>query len=149
MVQGGSSDYAMLILEGEVTVSAERSRRCPIPILRAPSLVDQLGSLAELPLSATARAHARHRSALRTRRAGRSRATPSLLIDVGRMGERLRKFDGAISLYTKALDALEHHQFDPALPEELRNPIPDLADFGRTFGRIARQILFRRQRDKK
>ena len=63
------------------------------------------------------------------------------------MGERLRKFNGAISLYTKALDALEHHQFDPALPEELRNPIPDLADFGRTFGRMAEQIILRRQRD--
>ena len=75
MVQGGSSDYAMLILEGEVTVSAESARGAvPISILRAPSLVGELGSLAELPLSATARAHARHRSALRTRRAGRGRA---------------------------------------------------------------------------
>jgi serine phosphatase RsbU (regulator of sigma subunit) len=29
----------------------------------------------------------------------------------------------------------------------LRNPIPDLADFGQTFGRIAEQIILRRQRD--
>ena len=36
---------------------------------------------------------------------------------------------------------------DPALLEELRNPIPDLADFGRTFGRMAEQIILRRQRD--
>ncbi len=65
---------------------------------------------------------------------------PSLLIDViGRMGERMRKFNGAISLYTEALGALEHHELDPALLEELRNPIPDLADFGQTFGRMAEQ----------
>ena len=74
--------------------------------------------------------------------------TPSLLIDViGRMGDRLRKFNGAISLYTHALSAFERHEFDPALLDELRHPIPDLADFGLTFGRMAEQIILRRQRD--
>jgi phosphoserine phosphatase RsbU/P len=74
--------------------------------------------------------------------------TPSLLIDViARMGERLRKFNGAVSLYTEALGALEHHELDPALLEELRNPIPGLADFGQTFGRMAEQLILRRQRD--
>ena len=63
------------------------------------------------------------------------------------MGDRLRKFNGAIGLYTHALAALERHEFDPALLEELRNPIPDLADFGLTFGRMAEQIVLRRQRD--
>jgi serine phosphatase RsbU (regulator of sigma subunit) len=71
-----------------------------------------------------------------------------LLIDViARMGERLRKFNGAVSLYTEALGALEHHELDPALLEELRNPIPGLADFGQTFGRMAEQLILRRQRD--
>jgi phosphoserine phosphatase RsbU/P len=151
MVQGEPSDYAMLILEGEVTVSADSARGAiPISILKAPSLVGELGSLAQLRRSATARA----RTPVTALRFGRAalvevaRATPSLLIDViSRMGERMRKFNGAISLYTQALDALEHHEFDPALLEELRNPIPDLADFGRTFGRMAEQIILRRQRD--
>ena len=76
-----------------------------------------------------------------------ARTTPSLLIDViGRMGDRLRRFNDAIGLYTHALEALERHEFDPALLEELRNPLPDLADFGHTFGRMAEQILLRRQR---
>ena len=151
MVQGEPSDYAMLILEGEVTVSAHGARGAiPISILKAPSLVGELGSLAQLPRSASA--HARTPvTVLRFSRAALvevARATPSLLIDViGRMGDRLRKFNGAISLYTEALDALERHEFDPALLEELRNPIPDLADFGRTFGRMAEQIILRRQRD--
>jgi phosphoserine phosphatase RsbU/P len=34
-----------------------------------------------------------------------------------------------------------------ALLEELRNPIPGLADFGQTFGRMAEQLILRRQRD--
>ncbi len=151
MVQGEGSDYAMLILEGEVTVTADSARGAiPISTLHAPSLVGELGSLAQLPRSATARA----RTPVTALRFGRSalvevaRATPSLLIDViARMGERLRKFNGAVSLYTEALGALERHELDPALLEELRNPIPGLADFGLTFGRMAEQIILRRQRD--
>ena len=151
MVQGDPSDYAMLILEGEVTVTADSARGAiPISTLHAPSLVGELGALAQLPRSATARA-CTPVTALRFGRAALvevARATPSLLIDViGRMGERLRKFNGAISLYTEALGALEHHELDPALLEELRNPIPDLADFGQTFGRMAEQLILRRQRD--
>jgi sigma-B regulation protein RsbU (phosphoserine phosphatase) len=151
MVQGDASDFAMLILEGEVTVSAESARGAvPISTLHAPSLVGELGALAQLPRSASARA-CTPVTALRFGRAALvevARATPSLLIDViGRMGERMRKFNGTISLYTEALSALERHTFDPALLEELRNPIPDLADFGQTFGRMAEQIILRRQRD--
>jgi CRP-like cAMP-binding protein len=151
MIQGEPSDHAMLILAGEVTVSADSARGAiSISTLRAPSLVGELGSLAQLPRSATARA----RTPVTALRLGRAalvevaRLTPSLLIDViGRMGDHMRKVNGAISLYTHALDALERHELDPALLEELRNPIPDLADFGQTFGRMAEQIILRRQRD--
>jgi serine phosphatase RsbU (regulator of sigma subunit) len=151
MVQGEPSDYAMLVLEGEVTVTADSARGAvPISTLKAPSLVGELGALAQLPRSATARAC----TPVTALRFGRSalvevaRATPSLLIDViARMGERLRKFNGAVSLYTEALGALERHELDPALLEELRNPIPGLADFGQTFGRMAEQLILRRQRD--
>jgi phosphoserine phosphatase RsbU/P len=151
MVQGEPSDCAMLVLEGEVTVTADSARGAvPISTLKAPSLVGELGALAQLPRSATARACTRV-TALRFGRAALvevARATPSLLIDViARMGERLRKFNGAVSLYTEALGALERHELDPALLEELRNPIPGLADFGQTFGRMAEQLILRRQRD--
>ena len=151
MVQGEASDYAMLILEGQVTVSADSARGAiPISTLHAPSLVGELGALAQLPRSATARA-CTPVTALRFGRAALvevAQATPSLLIDViARMGERLRKFNGAVSLYTEALGALERHELDPALLEELRNPIPGLADFGQTFGRMAEQLILRRQRD--
>ncbi|HTZ68206.1 MAG TPA: SpoIIE family protein phosphatase [Roseiarcus sp.] len=151
MVQGEPSDYAMLILAGEVTISADSARGAvPISTLTAPSLVGELGSLAQLPRSATARA----RTPVTALRFGRAAlvevacATPSLLIDViARMGDRMRKFNGAISLYTEALGALERHELDPALLEELRNPIPGLAEFGETFGRMAEHIILHRQRD--
>ena len=115
MVQGEPSDYAMLILEGEVTVTADSARGAiPISTLKAPSLVGELGSLAQLPRSATARA-ATPVTALRFGRAALvevARATPSLLIDViARMGERLRKFNGAVSLHRGARRARASRHF--------------------------------------
>jgi serine phosphatase RsbU (regulator of sigma subunit) len=150
MVQGEESHDAALILSGQVTVIADGARGAiPIATIAAPCLVGELGALAHLRRSATVRA----RTPVSVLRIGRSalaevaRTTPSLLIDViGRMGDRLRRFNDAIGLYTHALEALERHAFDPALLEELRNPLPDLADFGHTFGRMAEQILLRRQR---
>ena len=151
MRQGEPSTCAMVILDGEVTVIADSLRgEIPVSALKAPALLGELGSLAQLPRSATARA----KTAVTALQIGRealaavARTTPSLLIDVvGRMGDRLRKFNAAVGLYTHALVALERHEFDSALLEELRHPIPDLADFGETFGRMAEQIVLRRQRD--
>ena len=150
LLQGEESHDAALVLSGSVTVIADSARgSIPIATLEAPCVVGELGALADLRRSATVRA----RTPVTVLRIGRSalaevaRTTPSLLIDViGRMGDRLRKFNDAIGLYTHALEALERHAFDPALLEELRNPLPDLADFGHTFGRMAEQILLRRQR---
>jgi phosphoserine phosphatase RsbU/P len=151
IAQGEASDCALLILAGEVVVTADSAHGAiPISTLRAPALVGEMGVLAQLPRTATVRAA----SPVAALRIGRdalvavAREAPSLLIDViGRMGERLRRFNGAIGLYTHALAALERHELDLALLEELRHPIPDLADFGQTFGRMAEQIVLRRQRD--
>jgi sigma-B regulation protein RsbU (phosphoserine phosphatase) len=151
MVQGEPSDSVVLILAGEVVVTSDSARGViPVSTMQAPCLVGETGALARLPRSATVRA----RTAVTALRIGRAalaevaRSTPSMLIDViGRMGDRLRRVNSAIGLYTHALAALERHEFDPALLEELRNPIPDLADFGQTFGRMAEQIILRRQRD--
>jgi phosphoserine phosphatase RsbU/P len=150
MVQGEDAHDVALILSGEVTIIADSARGAiPIGTLAAPCLIGELGALAQLKRSATVRA----RTPVTTLRIGRSallevaRTTPSLLIDViGRMGDRLRRFNEAIGLYTHALTALERHEFDATLLDDLRNPLPDLADFGHTFGRMAEQILLRRQR---
>ncbi len=150
MVQGEPSGGAMLILTGEVTVTADSRGNVPISTLHAPSLVGEIGALAQLLRTATVRA----RTAVVALSIDRAtllevaRATPSLLIDViSRMGDRMRKVNGALSLYTYVLESLEHHDLDPTLLDELKNPIPDLADFGQTFARMARQVILRRQRD--
>jgi serine phosphatase RsbU (regulator of sigma subunit) len=150
MVQGEEAHDAGLILSGEVSIITDGPRG-PIPVatLGAPSLVGEVGALAHLPRSATVRA----RTAVTLLRIGRSalaeiaRTTPSILIDaIGNLGERLRRVNGAIAIYTHALEALERHELDRALLDELRHPVPDLADFGQTFGRMADEIMLRRQR---
>ena len=109
-----------------------------------------MGALAELVRTASVRALG-HVKVLRIERSAlleAGLASPTLLIDViGRMSERLRRVNGAMSLYTHALAALERQEFGPEFLAELRNPLPDLADFGETFNRMAEQILLRRQRD--
>jgi phosphoserine phosphatase RsbU/P len=151
MLQGEPADCAMLILKCAVTVTAD-SARGPIPVstFDAPALIGEIGSLAQLPRSATARASSpvTALSIGRATLAEVARASPSLLIDViGRMGERFRRVNRAINLYTHALAAFERHEFDPALLDELRHPVLDLVDFGQTFGRMADEIILRRQRD--
>ena len=149
--QGEPAECAIVLLEGEVIVTADSARGViPISTLKAPALVGDLGALGDLQRTATVRARTSGTAIVVPRPALMkvARAAPSLLIDViGRMGERLRKVNGAICLYTHALRALERHEFDPAFLEELRHPIPDLVDFGETFGRMAEQIILRRQRD--
>ena len=151
MRQGDPSTCALLILSGEILITTD-SAHGPIPVStqRAPTLVGEMGALAQMPRTATVRA-ATPVTALwlgRAVLATVARSAPSMLFDViARMGDRLRRVNGAVGLYTHALAALERHEFDPSLLDELRHPIPDLADFGQTFRRMAEQIILRRQRD--
>ena len=151
MAQGEPSDFADLLLEGEVQIDADSARgSIPIGVLRAPALIGEVGAFAGLPRTATVRARCEVR-ALRVGKAAlveAALAAPNLLIQaIGRLGDRLRRVNGAIALYTHALAALECGEFTTALMQELRNPVPDLADFGETFARIANEIALRRQRN--
>ena len=57
MAQGEPSDAVMLILAGEVIVTADSARGViPISTLHAPCLVGETGALAQLPRTATVRA---------------------------------------------------------------------------------------------
>jgi serine phosphatase RsbU (regulator of sigma subunit) len=151
LAQGADSHHALLIVSGEVRVTADSVHGIvPLATLKAPCLVGEIAALAGLARTATVRA-ATEVSALRIDRPlllAIAHETPGLLIDVvGRLGERIRRVNGAIGLYTHALAALERHDFDPKILEDLRNPIQDLAEFGETFGRMAEQIILRRQRE--
>jgi sigma-B regulation protein RsbU (phosphoserine phosphatase) len=151
LAQGGESDYALVIVSGEVQIVVEsRYGSIVVATLRAPCLIGELGALAGLARTATVRA-ATEVTALLVDRAlllDIARETPGLTLRViGQLGNRIRQFNTAIGLYTHALAALEQNEFDPKLLDDLRNPVPDLAEFGQTFARIAEQIILRRQRE--
>jgi serine phosphatase RsbU (regulator of sigma subunit) len=151
MAQGDASDFADVLVAGEAEICAD-SASGPILVarLKAPALVGELGAFAGLNRTASARA----RTPVAVLRIGKAAlieaalAAPAMLTDaLARLGDRLRRVNGAIGLYTHALAALERGEFDAALMRELRDPIPDLADFGETFARMANEILLRRQRN--
>ena len=57
MAQGEPSDFADLLLEGEVQIDADSARgSIPIGVLRAPALIGEVGAFAGLPRTATVRA---------------------------------------------------------------------------------------------
>ena len=60
------------------------------------------------------------------------------------LGRRFETFNKAIGFYSHALGALERDDFDPALLEDLKNPLPELVDFSRSFVRLAEQIILKR-----
>ena len=151
MIQGDASDFADVIVEGEAEICADSaSGPISIAICRAPAIVGELGAFAGLARTASVRA----RTPVMALRIGKAAlveaalAAPSMLIDaMGRLGDRLRRVNGAIGLYTHALAALERGEFTSDLMQQLRNPVPDLVDFGATFSRMANEILLRRQRN--
>ncbi|HTR12692.1 MAG TPA: cyclic nucleotide-binding domain-containing protein, partial [Roseiarcus sp.] len=83
--QGEPSECAIVLLEGEVTVTADSARGViPIATMKAPSLVGDLGALADLRRTATVRARTNVSALIvpRTALIKVARAAPSLLIDV-------------------------------------------------------------------
>ncbi len=149
--QGALDEDAVLIVAGEAIVTSDSAHgEIPVSTVRGPALVGEIGAIARLPRTATVRARSEV-LALRIAREDLMRvaeATPSMLVGViSRLGDRIGRMGNAIALYTHALAALERQDAEAnVLLEELRNPIPDLADFAETFSRIAEQILLRRQR---
>jgi serine phosphatase RsbU (regulator of sigma subunit) len=151
MSQGEPSDFADVIVDGEAEICADSSGGpILVALLKAPTLVGEVGALAGLSRTASVRARTPV-FVLRIGKAalvGAALAAPSILIDaLALLGDRLRKVNGAIGLYTRALAALERGEFSPDLMEELRHPAPDLIDFGEAFQRMANEIALRRQRN--
>ena len=151
MAQGDPSEFADVLLKGEVEIAADSARGAiPLAGMTAPALVGDLGALAGLPRTASVRARGSV-EVLRVPKAALAEAAlgaPRMLIDaLARLGGRLRRVNSAIGLYTHALAALERGEFPEDLHRELRDPAPDLVEFGETFARIAKEIVLRRQRN--
>jgi serine phosphatase RsbU (regulator of sigma subunit) len=151
IAQGAASDFADLIVEGEAQIAADSARGAtPVAVLTAPALIGEVGAFAGLARTASVRAITEAR-VLRIPKAAllaAAVAAPGLLIEaMGRLGDRLRRVNRAIGLYTEALGALADGELTPELMAELRHPVPDLADFAATFARMADEIALRRQRN--
>ena len=151
VAQGDDSDHAVLVMEGQVRVAVESEYGIvTVARLQAPCLIGEIAALARLPRTATVRAE----TSVTTLRVERdllldiASRTPGIMQHVvHELGNRIRHVNGAISLYTHALSALESQSFDARILEDLRNPVADLATFGQTFSRMAEQIILRRQRE--
>lgn len=146
--QGAASDAAYLLLSGEADVFVETAYGAvTLAPLSAGALFGEIGVFADLPRTATVRA----RSAVQVLRITRDamldlgRRNPDLLLSViGQLGQRTATVNRAIGFYTQALAALERHDFDPAILDELLHPVPELVNFAQTFRRMAEQIILRR-----
>jgi sigma-B regulation protein RsbU (phosphoserine phosphatase) len=148
VTQGEASDAAFLLIAGEVEVVVESSYGpVQLAVLPSHSLIGDLGIFASLPRTATVRA----RSPVQALRMARDdilrigRDNPALLLSIiGQLGQRLNTINQAVGFYTNALAALERQDFDPAILDELLNPVPELVDFAQTFRKMAEQIILRR-----
>jgi sigma-B regulation protein RsbU (phosphoserine phosphatase) len=147
--QGDSSDCAYLVLEGELDVGVETTYgEVPLARVSPGALIGEIGVFAELPRTATVRAHGGAR-VLRLDRAHLLQAgdtDPDLLRSiVSRLGGQIANFNHAIGLFTNAVSALELDDFDLSILDQLRNPAPELLDFGHSLRRMAAQILRQRR----
>ncbi len=146
--QDEASDAAFLIVEGEVDVTVESTYGAVhLARLPAPSLLGDIGVLADLPRSATVTA-AVPASALRIRREPLMAAVRDhssvLLSVINQLGQRLNTINQAVGFYTHALAALERQDFDKGILDDLMRPVPELVNFAQTFRRMAEQIILRR-----
>jgi serine phosphatase RsbU (regulator of sigma subunit)/anti-sigma regulatory factor (Ser/Thr protein kinase) len=146
--QGEHSDSAYLILAGDLDIQVNTAYgEVHLARISAGALIGEIGVFADLPRTATVRA----RSAVRALKFDRSlllragESDPTLLRYVIKgLGRQIGNFNHAIGLYTNALTALERHDFDLRILDELLHPIPELVNFAQSFRRMAEQIVLRR-----
>jgi phosphoserine phosphatase RsbU/P len=147
--QGAASDCALFIVSGEADIVVETAYGDIHIANGSPKMIiGEIGAFTQMPRIATVRA----RTVLDALRIGRpqllelGRTNPQfLLFIIGQIGERLSRLNRTIGFYTNALAALERNDFDTTLLDELRNPMPELADFSHSFVRFAEQITVKRR----
>jgi phosphoserine phosphatase RsbU/P len=146
--QGDRSDCAYLILEGELDIQVDTSYGdVHLAHILPGALIGEIGVFADLPRTATVRTQTAVRALKFDRkqllRAG-DRAPALLRSVINGLGRQITNYNQAIGLYTNALSALERHDFDVRILDELLHPIPEIVNFGHSFRRMAEQIVLRR-----
>jgi phosphoserine phosphatase RsbU/P len=146
--QGQVSDYALAVVEGTIEVFAE-SKYGPVHLasVEAPAFVGEIGVFTNVARTASIRAKTRIQAikigADALHRFGQE--NPGFLSNLMlQLGRRFETFNKAIGFYSHALGALERDDFNLALLEDLRKPLPELVDFSRSFVRLAEQITVKR-----
>jgi serine phosphatase RsbU (regulator of sigma subunit) len=148
--QSQTEHAAFLVLSGEITIINESPHgRAILASIPAPTLVGEIGTLAQIHRTATVLAATDVR-ALRVEREALldlCRETPEILMSVvARLGEQIRHVNGALGLYATSFEALERDDLDLAIIEDLQNPTPELRDFAAAFHRLARHITLERKK---
>jgi phosphoserine phosphatase RsbU/P len=148
IIQGDPSDHALILAEGAVEILVESKHGfVHLATVEAPALVGEIGVFANLPRTASIKARTKvvavRLGVEALHRFGQQ--NPAFLSALmQQLGQRYQSFNQAMGLYSHALGALERDDFDLALLDDLRNPIPELVDFSRSFASLAQQITLRR-----
>lgn len=147
--QGDPSDHALYVTEGALRVFADSSYgRVPLADLEAPRLIGEIGVLAAMPRTASIAAAtagtAYELDAEQIAELGR-RDPQFLLTIIGQLGRQLDGVNRALGLFGNALAALEEHEFDSRILDELANPSAQLVTFSEAFKRFATQIIDKRR----
>ncbi|UJX44021.1 PP2C family protein-serine/threonine phosphatase [Xanthobacter sp. YC-JY1] len=147
LCRGDVGTFALLVFEGTAVVTIDTPyEHVQLAQLRAPAVIGEIAAF-------TGVARTAHVDALTPIRAVRisaevleaaGRVRPDLLSAVMRQfGRRFETFNQVFGFYANALNALERREFDLALLDDLRNPLPEMVDFSHSFRRLAEAIMSR------
>jgi phosphoserine phosphatase RsbU/P len=146
--QGDESLFALVLVDGVADVIVEtKYGAAHLAAINAPALVGDIGVFTLVSRTASIFAKTSVRA---IRIEGRAlhhagEQNPRFLSAIlAQLGHRLETFNKAIGFYSHALSALRLDEFNMALLDDLMNPLPELADFSRSFRQLAEQITIQR-----
>ncbi|HKF99832.1 MAG TPA: cyclic nucleotide-binding domain-containing protein [Xanthobacteraceae bacterium] len=146
--QGAPSDSVLLIVQGEVDVCVETSQgQVQLGRMSSGALVGEVGVFADLPRTASIRAHT-PTQALKIDRddvlqvGGENLAF--LRAVLAQLGERIATFNQTIGDYTDVLAELEQRNFDPSILDHSQ-PLPEFVGFAQSLRRMVERIGLRKK----
>jgi CRP-like cAMP-binding protein len=146
--QGAPSDSVLLIVQGEVDVCVETSQgQVQLGRMSSGALVGEVGVFADLPRTASIRAHT-PTQALKIDRddvlqvGGENLAF--LRAVLAQLGERIATFNQTIGDYTDVLAELEQRDFDPSILDHSQ-PLPEFVGFAQSLRRMVERLGLRKK----
>jgi len=146
--QGAPSDSVLLIVQGEVDVCVETSQgQVQLGRMSSGALVGEVGVFADLPRTASIRAHT-PTQALKIDRddvlqvGGENLAF--LRAVLAQLGERIATFNQTIGDYADVLAELEQRDFDPSILDHSQ-PLPEFVGFAQSLRRMVERIGLRKK----